>query len=404
MILKIAWKNIWRQKTRSIVVIIAIALGLIAGTFASSIVNGMMVERMDAIVKKEVSHFQIHQSNFRDEYLSTIFLPDGEKILSDLSKDKRVKFSTGRVISTTMIATANYSGGLRVNGIDPEQEANTTQLNERITDGKYFEGVKRNPILISENIAEKYKLKIRSKVVLTMQDNMGEIVASAFKVVGIINSNNAMIDESNVFVRKDDLRELLKLDQNSLHEVAALLHDHELAEQVAIEYQEKYTNLDVLPWLDLSLGMRMMADIGDMYSLILVGIILLALMFSIINTMLMAVLERVREIGMLMAVGMTKQKVFSMIMMETVFLSLIGGPIGLLISWLLISYFGDVGLNLYDGDYAENYGFSSIMYPYLNMTTYINISIMVIVMSIISAIFPARKALKLNPVEAIRKI
>jgi putative ABC transport system permease protein len=126
-------------------------------------------------------------------------------------------------------------------------------------------------------------------------------------------------------------------------------------------------------------------------------------MFSIINTMLMAVLERVREIGMLMAIGMVKQKVFGMIMLETVFLSMIGGPLGLFISWLLISYFGEVGIDLSAANY-EDFGFSTMIYPELPISSYVNVTILVVIMSVLSAIYPAIKALKLNPVEAIRKI
>ena len=117
----------------------------------------------------------------------------------------------------------------------------------------------------------------------------------------------------------------------------------------------------------------------------------------------MAVLERVREIGMLMAIGMTKGRVFSMIMIETVIMSMIGCPVGLLLSWLSISFFGNTGINL-TGAMYEDFGFGSIIYPTLDPSRYIDVAIMVFIMALIAAVFPARKALKLKPVEAIRKI
>ena len=133
------------------------------------------------------------------------------------------------------------------------------------------------------------------------------------------------------------------------------------------------------------------------------GIILVALLFSIINTMLMSVLDRVREFGMLMAVGMRKGQVFRMILLETVFLSMLGGPLGLLLSYVLINAVGSAGINLAGAAY-EDYGFATVVYPNLGGEAYFNVTIMVLVMAVVAALYPANKALKLNPVQAIRKL
>ncbi|MCT4580997.1 MAG: FtsX-like permease family protein [Flavobacteriales bacterium] len=402
MLVKIAWKNIWRHKVRSFVVISAIAIGLMAGIFASAFVNGMMVQKIDSVVKMELSHFQIHDTLFRKEMSVKAVLEKGEDIMGDIIADDRIKIASGRVISTAMLGSANYSGSVKVVGIDPKNEALTTGLAGRLVEGKYFEGVKRNPIFISQVMADKYKIKIRSKVVLTLQDITGEMVAESFKVVGIFDSKNKMYDKLNVFVRKSDLRRVVNMDALQLHEIGVLIEKDEEAEVLAEEYQEKYSELEVLPWLDLASGMRYMVEATGMYTYILVGIILVALLFSIINTMLMAVLERVKEIGMLMAVGMKKQKIFGMVMLETVFLSFIGAPVGLLISYLLITHFGEVGIDLAGAAY-EDVGFATVIYPFLDFKSYINILVMVFFMAVFAAIYPAIKALSLNPVEAIRK-
>ncbi len=402
MLVKIAWKNIWRHKVRSFVVISAIAIGLMAGIFASAFVNGMMVQKIDSVVKMELSHFQVHDTLFRKEMSVKAVLDKGEDIFSDITSDSRIKIASGRVISTAMLGSANYSGSVKVVGIDPENEALTTGLEERLVDGKYFDGVKRNPIFISQVMADKYKIRVRSKVVLTLQDITGEMVAESFKVVGIFDSKNKMYDKLNVFVRKSDLRRVTNMNEQQLHEIGVLINKDDDAEILANEYQDKYSDLEVLPWLDLASGMRYMVEATGMYTYILVGIILVALLFSIINTMLMVVLERVKEIGMLMAVGMKKQKIFGMVMLETVFLSFIGAPIGLLVSYLLITHFGEAGIDLAGAAY-EDVGFATVIYPFLDFKSYINILVMVFFMAVFAAIYPAIKALSLNPVEAIRK-
>ena len=404
MLIKLAWRNVWRSKTRSVVVIIAIALGLLAGVFSSAFVEGMMKQKVDNVIDLEMSHFQFHHSKFRDELASKYIIQKSEDIFKELESDNEVDAFCYRIKTMAMMASANHTNGVRITGVVPGLESKITPLKSNIIEGKYFDGVKRNPILVSNKIAKKYKLKVRSKVVVTFQDVNNEMISSAFRVAGIFNSHNGLYDEMNVFVRYDDLQNLLKIE-NGTHEIAVRIKEYQRAENIANKYQNKYSKLEVLPWMDLATGMRYMIEMMGSYTLILVGIIMFALIFSIINTMLMAVLERTREIGMLMAVGMSRSKIFIMIMLESIYLSLIGGPIGLLISWLLISYFGNSGIDLGGaGEVYEDLGYSSIIYPYLNMESYLQVTFMVLIMAILAAIYPARKALKLNPVEAIRKL
>jgi ABC-type lipoprotein release transport system permease subunit len=404
MILKIAWRNVWRSRVRSTVVAIAIALGLWAGLFSSAFVEGVMEERMKSVIELEVSHLQFHNPSFRDELAVDEVLPRKDEILQALAADSMVDRLATRVVVNGMIASPTQTGGLRINGIEPEQEQAITVIHDRLVEGSYFEDVKRNPILISKKVAEKYRLKLRSKAVLTLQDVNGEIIAAAFRVVGIYDSGNGMFDQGNVYVRASDLQRLIGLGDD-VHEVAVLLHESGQADPVAERYDASFEEVEVRSWLDLSVGMRYMVEAMNTYTYVIVGIILFALLFSIVNTMLMAVLERTRELGMLMAVGLNKMKVFRMIMLETIFLSMVGGPFGLLISYLSIFYFSEKGIDL--GAAGETYsdmGFASVVYPSLSNETYLNVTLMVIMMAVLAAIYPAIRALKLNPSEAIRKI
>ena len=403
MILKISWRNIWRSKVRSIVVIIAIALGLWAGIFASAFVVGMMEQKIDSVIRVEMSHMQLHHPDFRDEMLPEFTIADRVGVEESLLASDSVSGISTRVISMLMMNSPNKSGAIKVTGISPIDESAITDLHHFVKEGTYFEGKSRNPILISEKTAESYKVKLRSKLVLTLQDVNGEIISGAFRVVGIYGSQNYMYDEMNAFVLKEDLQELMALDEG-VHEIAVMLPAHEMTDRVTERFQKLWPELEVLSWQDLSMGMRMMIGAMDTYTMVIVGIILIALLFSIINTMLMAVLERTREIGMLMALGMTKPQVFKMIMYETLFLSMIGGPLGLLLSRLSIGYFGKVGIDLSSGSSYAEYGFSNLIRPYLDSGTYAEVTVMVIIMAFLAAIYPAIKALRLKPVEAIRKI
>jgi len=402
MIVKVAWRNIWRNRLRSSVIIIALSLGLWAGIFASAFVQGMMKQKVESVISKEMSDFQVHHPDYREEKLPNLIIEDSETIQADIASNEYVIASTGRVIiEGPAVSTSHKEGMIRLIGIDPKEEAMVTGLEGDLIEGTYFEGIKKNPILISSKTAEEYGLELKSKINFRFLDIHGDVHQVGFRVVGIYNSGNPMMDGMKAYALRDDVKSHLGIE-TGFHEIAVSLNDHNQAEPLAEKFQNKYENLEVIPWLDLALGMRYMIDAMGMYTVIIVGIILFALLFSILNTMLMAVLERTREIGMLMAVGMAKQKVFFMIMVETLFLSLIGGPIGLLVSYLSISYFGSAGINLGDAAYGEM-GFSNIIYPYLESSEYVKVGIMVFFMALFAAIYPSVKALRLKPVEAIRK-
>ncbi len=402
LLVKIAWKNIWRNKVRSFVVITAISLGLWAGVFGSAFVQGMMKSKIEDVIRTEMSHIQIHVPKFRDEYDGSLYMKNASEISASLRANPTVEAVSERMISMGGLASSRKNGMMKLVGINPSDEKQVSNIYEKIVEGSYFESTKKRPIVLSKKTAEDYGVKINSKIIFKMLDAQGQMTDIAFKVVGIYNSGNPMYDKMTAFVKLDQMRNAYGISDGA-NEIAVWLNDHNQSEAIATEFQSKYADLEVLPWLDLSTGMRMMIEAFDVYLYIIVGIILVALLFSIVNTMLMAVLERVREIGMLMAVGMTKGRVFNMIMYETVFMTMIGAPIGLFLSWISIQYFGNAGIDLSGAAY-ESQGFGSVVYPYLDIESYVNVTLMVLVMSLLAAIYPALKALSLKPVDAIRKI
>lgn len=404
MIVKLAWKNVWRNPIRSLVVIVAIILGLWAGSFIQSFYYGAIDQRINDVIKTEISHIQIHNTRFNEDLNITYFISDADAIIDSISKIDAVKAVTKRSITLAVISTASGSNGVKVFGVYPNQEAKITDIKNKIIQGGYFDNISRNPVVISEKTAKKLKLRLRSKLILTFTHLNGEITSAAFRVNGIYKTSNAQYDEANLFVRAEDLNQLSGIG-NSAHEIAILLKSNDALETIQKELQKDYPDLMVENWLEIVPLMRHAVDMMDQTLAIFIFIILLAVMFGIINTMLMAILERYRELGILMAIGMNKLRVFNLITMETIFLSMIGTPIGLFFGFLTINYFRNNGLNM--GAFSEafaNIGYSSIIFPHLDPVNYLLITLQVFFVSIIAAIYPAIKALGLKPIEAIRKI
>ena len=159
----------------------------------------------------------------------------------------------------------------------------------------------------------------------------------------------------------------------------------------------------VSTWKELAPDAAMMNDYMIMYYFVFIGIVMLALAFGIINTMMMTIMERTKELGMLMAIGMNRKRVFSMIMMETIFLTLVGAVAGMLSGYLIVEALGKTGIHFSTwGEGFEAIGFAAIVYPVIKPGFFIIITLIVIVTAIVSSLWPARKALKLVPVEALR--
>lgn len=250
-------------------------------------------------------------------------------------------------------------------------------------------------------ISEQYRL--RSKIVFTFTDKQGELINQTYKVCGIYKTSNMMYDQANAFVLQSDLSAIAGLNEDEFHETGILLNENTNEKNVQISIKKTFPELSVLTWKELSPDASLVSEYMNIYSFIFVGIIMFALAFGIINTMLMAILERTKELGMLMAIGMNRKKVFSMIMIETVFLTIVGAIAGMAAGWLLIQITGKTGLNFSSvGEGFEAVGWAAIVYPTIDAFFFFGIILLVIVTGILSSIIPARKALNLNPVEAIR--
>lgn len=405
MLVQIAWRNIWRNKTRSFVVIGSIVIGLWASIFILAFAWGLYKNNIDESVNRQLSHIQIHHPEFTHQQESKFVIEHSDSILSLLQKDDRVQAASARTITKGMITSPTTATGVTVYGISPAAEEKQIGLNENLIEGDYFESGKSNEIFIGEKLAKKLKIKLRSKVVVTFTDIESNMVSAAFRVGGIYRSRNLSLDEVNVYVQKQSLDNLLGLKPSESNELAILLKNESAMDSFKSDVQLMVPHKKVEDWMDLSPELELVIESFHLYTYIITGIILLALTFGIVNTMLMSVLERIRELGMLMAIGLNKKKIFVMIMLETLFLTLIGCPVGLLVGWLSVLVLGSIGINIaIFSEGLASYGFSSIIYPALDSQNYWTVAIMCLITALLSAIYPAFRALQLNPAESIRKI
>jgi ABC-type lipoprotein release transport system permease subunit len=307
------------------------------------------------------------------------------------------------MLLSAMASTAQGAAGVEIHGIDPEVEKQVTIVWEKVKEGSYFDDDRRNPILVGAKLAHKLEARLGSKIVLTFTNDEGDLMAGAFRIAGIFETSNSVWDEGNVFVRRADIAALFGAEP--IHEIGVLLDDLSDTNPIRDRLASRFPNLKVETWGEINPELGYTHDVLDQTMYIFVAIILLAMAFGIVNSMLMAVLERKHELGMLLCIGMSKWKVFSMVVLETVLVAGVGGPLGLLFARLSIGHFSKTGIDLsIVAEGLKSFGMETVVYPELATGYYLNITAMVVITAIVSAIYPARRAVKYDPAEAVRSV
>lgn len=403
--LRMAWRNVWRHPMRSGLILLSVAIGLAAGLFVLSLYRGMVQSRLRTVIDAEVGHVQFHAKGFKPDFEAKYLLGDAEHLLDLLQQDSRVKQIGFRSVSEGMLSCAAGTAGVVVQGVYMQEESSVSLLSEKIIEGQLDTNALSRKVLIGKRLAEKQRLRLGSKLVLMVVDSSGELSSAAFRVGGIFQSSNTPFDQRHVYVSFSVLNDMLGIDRQDAHECIVLLRADDQTDSFAAQYQRRFPLLQVEGWRSLSPETDLLVSAVDGYSIIVLALIFLALSFGIINTLLMSVLERRREFGMMMALGMNRVRVFGLVMAETFLLVLAGLPLGGGIAWGVIEYYRKVGIDFSQRspDLMRSFGFESVLYPLFPADRLYAIALVVLITTLLSGLFPAWRVLKWKPSEAMRK-
>ena len=372
--------------------------------FVDGLSIGMIHQMLENQIGSHTSHIQVHRKGYNDDQVIQENISDPARVESALDSTAGIAHWSRRVQSFGLLSSAlNSSGGLII-GIDQEQEPEVTNVRESIVEGEYLHGLPHE-VLIGRKLAEKLKVGVGDKVVGMASALSGDVGSDLFRVVGIFETVSSEFDKAYMFTGIDNVQNMLEL-QGRIIEYAIVVDDIEQVTSVAEDLRSRLGDeYEVLTYIDLLPLLVAQLEMYDSMMYVIYIIIGMALVFGIVNSMLMSVFERIQEFGVLMAIGMRNGRIFSMVLLEAVILGVLGTLIGLVVGALILLPLTSIGINL--SVFAEglnSYGVGSIIYPRLTLNEVPNVLLIIPFTTMLGALYPAWRAMRLQPVTAIRYV
>jgi len=404
VVLRLAWRNLWRNLRRTLIMLAAIVVGTWAMIFMTALMRGMV----DDMVKDGISvlpgHVQIHHPAFRDDpTISNVIAPPSSELLEVLDRPEVVAWST-RVRVPAVISSEQDTRGVTLVGIDPEQERGVSFVADDMAEGRFLESRDDTGLVVGRKLVEKMETDLGKRVAIMTQDPENEIADRGFRIVGVFDAKLDQYEEGFVFAGQETIQKLLGVG-DAVSEVAILGRDYREVEGLTRMVAEAAgSDVEVLPWNEIDTYLGSMLAVMDGFVIVWIVVIFLALSFGLINTLVMAVFERVREIGLMLALGMTPRSILSQIVAESTFLLVIGLAIGDLLAWATIEPLkSGIDVSIV-GEGMELFGAASILYPALYLEDVVLANVIVIVLGFFASLSPAWRASRYDPVRAITQV
>ncbi len=404
MYLQMAWRNVWRNPRRTIVILVAVIIGIWSMIFLGALMRGIAVGMVKNGIATLTGHIQIHHRGYRDD-------PSIENSMTDTRTLEKVLFEklppdaqwVRRVRVNAIANNARHSSGVTLVGIDPFAEANVSFIGSAVFKGRYLTPEEENGILVGEALLEKFETKMGRKLVLMAQDTEREIASRAFRIVGIFRSEMESTEKQFVFVSRSASQKMLKLGEG-ISEISILLADGAGTEDIAASLQSTLTAgpFEIHAWRELMPFQTAYLRILDGFMWFWFLVVFVAMGFGIVNTTLMAVFERMREFGLMKALGMKPWWILRAVLVESFLLLLCGILIGNSLGFLSIYALSGNGIDLTAlAAGAEYAGMTRVIYPAVALKDVMVANLTVLLLGLLVSLYPAIKASRFTPVQAL---
>ncbi len=385
----------------------AIVVGVWAMIFMTAMMRGMVEDMLVRGIENLPGHVQVHHNHYLDdpniEYL--LQEPNSEQIA--LLQSQIVSRWYSRINVPAVISSERESRGVTLKGIDPRKEKIDLHNNLSIVEGEFLENSDDRGIIVGERLAKKLETRLGKRVVVLSQDPSNNISEKGFRIIGVFRSELSSQEETQVFIGKATAQKFLKTP-GQVSEIAIFGDDYRDVSRV-LSLASKFSDLDeggqsrAQSWMAIDTFMGSMVGLMDGFVFVWIVVIFLAMSFGLANTLVMAVFERVREIGLMLALGMRPRLIVGQILLESIFLLLLGLLVGNLIAFFTLDLLSD-GIDLSQvAQGLEMMGVGTVLKPLLLTKDVWLANVIVLILGALTCLLPAIRAARLKPVEAINR-
>ena len=405
LLFKLGWRNIWRNRRRSIITLSAVTFATLLAIGMRGIQLGTYALNYKTALEQFSSYVQIQKKGFQENpSLNKSFKYD-KKFEEKLNNIPEVPAYSPRVYADGLISFKDVSLGAAVFGIDPVKEKEVTTLFEKIRKGKFFESDSSNKIVLGETLLENLKAEIGDTVVILGQGYDGSLANQKFIIDGSIKMGQKEFDAMAVFIGLKTAQYMLGMG-NQINVIAIDADGLENAEVIHKIVASKIDdeNLSALLWKEVVPELEQLIQFDNVSGIFFLGILIVIVAFGILNTILMSVTERFKEFGVQLAIGMPNKNLVKLVYLETIFITVIGLLLGNILGYLVNDYLVHNPIIL-GGELSkiyEEYNFIPKLESSLQFSIFFNVSLSIIIISMISCLYPAFKVYKLEPLKGIR--
>ena len=405
--LSMAWRNIWRNPRRTALTMAAVAFAGALLVFMLSWQVGAYDAMIDSSVRIHTGHLQVMAKGFNKKQDIRRVVPKPEEVEAILKNIPEIEAFSCRADAGALISSKDRTYGVMVVGIDPVREAEVSTIKTMIRKGEYLSGRDDPGVLVGELLARNLKVGLGDELTLLGQGRDGSIAASVFKVKGIYSTGLDEFDRSTINISLGNFQDIFEM-MGAVHKVVIMgrrLSDNGLIKKkisAALEGLEGGSKLEVLTWDELTPGLKQVIQMDLFSGIIFYIILILVVAFSILNTFLMAVFERTREFGVMMAIGTTPGRLTRLLLVESMTMTIIGVALGMVIGVLVTWYVQIYGIDISGAsELLAQYGISGRMYARLTPLTLFGGPAAVLVITSLAALYPALKVRGLTPIKAL---
>lgn len=403
--IRLAWRNVCRNLRRSLITVASMACGLAAIMFGQSMIKSVQRQLIERATGSITGHLQVQHRSIKEYKFPDKYIDDPAPVEAALARQRGVKAFGKRINVTGLVSSPAGSVGAMICAVEPDKEKDITTIAGYLVQGRYLGGSAREAVM-GDKIAQRLDLRLGEKVVLMAQAEDGSMGAEAFRVVGIYHTGSTTFDGQFVYVPLAGGQILLAVG-DKVNQFVARLDDIALTDEVRAELAEKLGSRPVqaLAWHDIDHEIVAIQTFQNAILDIVLLIVFLIVALGVLNTLLMSLFERVREFGVLMAIGARPRWVMKLVLAESVILGLVGTLLGLALGCGLIAYYGRAGLHLAVGDALSYFlPFPKVIYLQFAWMSHWRALLAVLVVSLLAALPPALRACRLNPSEALRHV